>query len=213
MMGMDGGRRIFERETVKPKNLSATLGRFATYFKRYWYALVLVLFLTIFNTWTQVYAPKLTGQAIDCYIFNAAELAQTQAFLSGADAGDAVVDSCWYTDDDAGTITARINADDSIAQDDKASAITSAKIAGLGQLVLLLVGLFIVGAVINGIAFFMMSWTGHNVLRAIRKDLFRHMNRLSLSFYNKNEAGDIMSRITNDTDTIQQVFSFALLSV
>lgn len=213
MMGMDGGRRIFERETVKPKNLSATLGRFANYFKRYWYALVVVLFLTIFSTWTQVYAPKLTGQAIDCYIFNAAELAQTQAFLSGTGTTDTVVDSCWYTDDDAGTITARINADDSIAQDDKASAITSAKIAGLGKLVLLLIGLFLVGAVLNGIAFFMMSWTGHNVLRAIRKDLFRHMNRLSLSFYNKNEAGDVMSRITNDTDTIQQVFSFALLSV
>ncbi|MEL6309412.1 MAG: ABC transporter ATP-binding protein, partial [Chloroflexota bacterium] len=39
------------------------------------------------------------------------------------------------------------------------------------------------------------------------------MKRLSLGYYTKNEAGDVMSRITNDTDTIQQAFGFALLSV
>jgi ATP-binding cassette, subfamily B, multidrug efflux pump len=210
MMGMDGGRRLFEQEVVKPKNLGATIRRFAYYFRHHGLALLIVLLLTIFGTWTQIYSPKLTGQAVDCYIFNPEELAQMQA-LSGSEG--AIEDSCWFTDDDAAAITARINADESIAQADKASAITAAKIAGLGKLVLLLVGLFLVGAALNGIAFYTMSRTGHNVLRAIRKDLFRHMNRLSLSFYSKNEAGDIMSRITNDTDTIQQVFSFALLNV
>jgi ATP-binding cassette subfamily B protein len=47
----------------------------------------------------------------------------------------------------------------------------------------------------------------------MREDLFRHIHRLSLGYYAENEAGNIMSRVTSDTDTIQQAFSFALLSV
>src|SRR5205807_1007353 len=38
-------------------------------------------------------------------------------------------------------------------------------------------------------------------------------HRLSLGYYAENEAGDLMSRVTNDTDTINQVMSFGLLSV
>ena len=58
-----------------------------------------------------------------------------------------------------------------------------------------------------------MTWTGQHVLRRMRQDLFRKLQPLSLSYYAENEAGDLMSRITNDTDTIQQAFGFALLSV
>ena len=212
-MMLDRDRRIFGKEVSKPKNLGATLGRFAQYFKRYWYMLLLVLVLVLFSTWTQIFSPKIIGQAVDCYIFDPQALAMMQAFAGSGDTTVAANDSCWFTDDDAGAIAARINADDTIAEADKAGAINQAKIAGLGRMVVLLLGIFVAGAVVQGFTFFVMAWTGQNVLRAIRKDLFRHMNRLSLSFYSRNEAGDVMSRITNDTDTIQQVFGFALLSV
>jgi ATP-binding cassette subfamily B protein len=78
---------------------------------------------------------------------------------------------------------------------------------------LTLTALFVAGSVLNGLAFYAMSWTGQNVLRNIRRDLFRHLQRLSLGYYAENEAGNIMSRVTSDTDTIQQAFSFALLNV
>ena len=58
-----------------------------------------------------------------------------------------------------------------------------------------------------------MSWSGQHVLRALREDVFKQMHRLSLAFYNEHEAGDLMSRITNDAETIQQALSFALVSV
>jgi len=43
--------------------------------------------------------------------------------------------------------------------------------------------------------------------------VFEHLHRLSLSYYAENEAGDLMSRITNDTTAIQQAFGFALVQV
>ncbi len=103
-------------------------------------------------------------------------------------------ETCWYTTVDA-------------------NASMATKLGGLGGLTLALVGLFLLGSVLNGLAFYAMSWSGQHVLRNMREDLFTHIHRLSLNFYSKNEAGNVMSRITSDTDTIQQVLGFALLNV
>lgn len=176
MMGMDGGRHLLESETSKPQNLSYTLRRFGGYFQRYWLGLVISLALIFIGTWTQVAAPDLIGQAVDCYLFP-----QNPA-------------SCWYTTVDT-------------------SAPAEVKLAGLGGLVLMLVGLFLLGSVMNGLAFYSMSWTGQNTLRDMRVALFKQMHRLSMGYYSRNEVGNIMSRVTSDTDAIQQAFSFALLQV
>ncbi len=87
------------------------------------------------------------------------------------------------------------------------------RLAGLGQLALVLVGLYLLGAFLIGRAFYAMTWTGQSVLRQLRQELFRHIQRLSVGYYARNEAGDVMSRVTNDMDTIEQAFSFALMQV
>ncbi len=43
--------------------------------------------------------------------------------------------------------------------------------------------------------------------------VFAHLHKLSLNYYAENEAGNVMSRITNDMETINQAISFALVSV
>jgi ATP-binding cassette subfamily B multidrug efflux pump len=175
MMGLDGNRRLMENEVSRATNLAATLRRFGAYFRQYWVGLALAFALIIAATWTQVVAPELIGQAVDCYLFPRA-------------------DACWF-------------------EPTAVAAATEEKLVGLGGLALILAGLFIASSILNGLAFFAMSRTGQYVLRKMRQDLFRHMQRLSLGYYSENEVGNIMSRVTNDTDTIQQAFSFALLSV
>jgi ATP-binding cassette subfamily B protein len=58
-----------------------------------------------------------------------------------------------------------------------------------------------------------MAWTGQHVLRSLRVEVFEKLHSLSLSYYAEHEAGDLMSRITNDTSAIEQAFSFALVNV
>jgi ATP-binding cassette, subfamily B, multidrug efflux pump len=89
----------------------------------------------------------------------------------------------------------------------------AAKIAGVGAIALILLGLFVAGAVLAGLAFYAMSAAGQRVLRNMRADLFNQLQRLSLNFYSENEAGNLMSRITSDTEQIAQAFGFALLQV
>lgn len=90
---------------------------------------------------------------------------------------------------------------------------SSDRIGGLAGLVGLLLGLFVGGSVLQGLAFYAMNWSGQHVLKRMRENLFVQVHRLSLNYYAEHEAGSVMSRITSDTDTIQQVFGFALLSV
>jgi ATP-binding cassette subfamily B protein len=206
-MRFGDSRFILDRETSKPKNVTTTLLRFWDYFRHFWFGLLIVTTLVVISTWAQVTVPEITGQVFDCYVSPTTNF----ALLGGS--SNQQTSNCWYTTNSAPAIEARIQADTSIPEADKGARETSEKLAGIGQMALLLLGLFTMATVLQGLAFYAMSWTGQNVLRRMRCDLFRHLHRLSLGYYAENEAGNLMSRVTSDTDTIQQVFSFALLSV
>src|SRR3970040_3211868 len=66
MHGRAGG--MLNQETMKPRNLSETLGRLGTYFGRFWYMIVLAVLFVVISTWTQVTSPELMGQATDCFL-------------------------------------------------------------------------------------------------------------------------------------------------
>jgi ATP-binding cassette subfamily B protein len=84
---------------------------------------------------------------------------------------------------------------------------------GLGGLVVVIALMFFVSSMLTGLQFFLMTYAGQKVLRTMRVQVFAHIQRLSLGYYSKHEAGDVMSRITNDADTIQQAIGFPLIGV
>ncbi|OGR83721.1 MAG: hypothetical protein A2901_07310 [Elusimicrobia bacterium RIFCSPLOWO2_01_FULL_54_10] len=50
---------------------------------------------------------------------------------------------------------------------------------------------------------YMMSYIGHAIVRDIRQTLYEHLQGLSLDFYHRTSTGKLMSRVTNDTTTLQ----------
>jgi len=183
-------RRIFEIETSKPKSVRSTLMRFWQEFRGRRVLLLLVTMLAIFSAWSYVITPDLIGQTIDCYL-----MPYTQQSMSGMEGfGQTSQANCWF-DDNTGDLS------------------RSETVSGLRTIIALLVGLFLAGSVTTGLQFYFMRKAGLHVLRDLRVKVFEHIHRLSLSYYTKHEAGDIMSRITNDTDTLQQAISFALVQV
>lgn len=50
---------------------------------------------------------------------------------------------------------------------------------------------------------YLMSYVGQRVVIDIRRDVFRKLQRLSMSFYDKNKTGTIMSYVTNDVNALQ----------
>jgi ABC-type multidrug transport system fused ATPase/permease subunit len=49
------------------------------------------------------------------------------------------------------------------------------------------------------------GWTGERILADLRNKLFRHLQKLSLGFYERNRAGVVISRLTNDVDALDQL--------
>jgi ATP-binding cassette subfamily B protein len=80
-------------------------------------------------------------------------------------------------------------------------------------MILMVAGLYVLGALTGGSMFYLMSYSGQHVLRRMRTEVFDQILRLSIGYHVEHEAGDTMSRITNDADTIQQAVSFALVQV
>ncbi|MGC9361172.1 MAG: ABC transporter ATP-binding protein, partial [Anaerolineae bacterium] len=60
---------------------------------------------------------------------------------------------------------------------------------------------------------YLSSWVGQHVIYAVRRDLFRHLLRQSMGFYESERVGAIASRLTNDVDALSQVASSTVLSL
>ena len=220
---MGGGHNRFggalNQETIKPRNLGETLGRLGTYFGRFWYMIALAVIFVGISTWTQVTSPELLGQATDCFLVPAG----SSAFASLAPA--AVTDkktksSCWLgITKDPSTLSYsrqiiyKAYHLGGYKTPDLATATNAERITGMFRLILIVIALYVFGAILTGTTFFAMAWTGQHVLRSLRVEVFEKLHSLSLSYYAEHEAGDLMSRITNDTSAIEQAFSFALVNV
>src|SRR5690606_7254757 len=50
-----------------------------------------------------------------------------------------------------------------------------------------------------------VGWSGERVLTDVRGDLFAHLQRLSVGYYEKNRAGVLISRLTNDVEALQHL--------
>ncbi len=82
--------------------------------------------------------------------------------------------------------------------------------AGLSQTMLLLLSTYIIANLAFSIQLRLIGRLAQRVLLKLRSDIFKHMQRLSLSYYHNHETGDLMSRLINDTATIGTLFSQSL---
>ncbi len=85
--------------------------------------------------------------------------------------------------------------------------------AGLLRTMAALAGVYAVGFFAARAQIAMMGEVGQRLLSSIRVDIFSKVQRLSLGFFDKNSAGDLMSRLINDTEVIQTFVGQALVQV
>jgi len=71
--------------------------------------------------------------------------------------------------------------------------------------------IFIVGLVSNYLQIITMGGVGRRLLFNLRNKIFSKLQELPVAFFNQNKTGDIISRINNDTDKLNQFFSQALM--
>jgi ATP-binding cassette subfamily B protein len=85
--------------------------------------------------------------------------------------------------------------------------IATKDLAGLAQISIWMLVVYILNNVFQAIAGWVMSVVSQRALKNLRRDLFEHLQTLPLSFFDHYPAGELMSRLTNDIDAINQAVS------
>jgi ATP-binding cassette subfamily B protein len=78
---------------------------------------------------------------------------------------------------------------------------------GLTKDSLIILAIYLVGFLTNFVQTRTMGSIGQNILFKLRQSLFKKIQSLPLAFFNQNKLGDLISRINNDTDKLNQFFS------
>lgn len=74
----------------------------------------------------------------------------------------------------------------------------------IGMILVWTLGLYLFSAMFSFIQGFIMTGISNDVSYSLRKDISEKMNRLPLKYYESRTYGEVLSRITNDVDTLQQ---------
>jgi ATP-binding cassette subfamily B multidrug efflux pump len=84
---------------------------------------------------------------------------------------------------------------------------------GLAKLSLLLFGLLLVQGVIQYLLNYTTEWIGHKTIFDLRMEIFSHLQRLALKFFDRNPTGRLVTRVTNDVESLNEMYSSGIVLV
>jgi ATP-binding cassette, subfamily B, multidrug efflux pump len=84
---------------------------------------------------------------------------------------------------------------------------------GLILVVALYFSLFVVLAIARVVQALVTGWVGERVMYDIRREVFSHLQKQTLSYFDKNPVGRLVTRTTNDVQTLSEIFSSGIVVV
>ena len=73
--------------------------------------------------------------------------------------------------------------------------------------------ILVIGTVCNAVQMWMLQKLGQDIIYEIRQELFEHIHKLSLRFFDITPVGRIVTRVTNDVETLNELFSTILVTM
>ncbi|MFN8450256.1 MAG: ABC transporter ATP-binding protein [Anaerolineae bacterium] len=83
----------------------------------------------------------------------------------------------------------------------------------IGNIILILVGLYLLAALFSYIQGWVMAGISQKVTYKLRRDISEKINKLPLKYFDKTNQGEVLSRVTNDVDTISQTLNQSLSQI
>ena len=84
---------------------------------------------------------------------------------------------------------------------------------GIAQIAAMYVGLIALGFLLDYLQTYFMQWAGQMVMFDLRKQIFRHLQRMHIGFYDKNPVGRLVTRVTTDVDALNEMFTSGVVSI
>jgi ATP-binding cassette subfamily B multidrug efflux pump len=84
---------------------------------------------------------------------------------------------------------------------------------GITQLAIIYLCLQISAYLFEFIQTYLMQWTGQKIMFDLRREIFRHMQRMHVGFFDQHAVGRLVTRLTSDVDAINEMFTGGVLAI
>jgi ATP-binding cassette, subfamily B, multidrug efflux pump len=84
---------------------------------------------------------------------------------------------------------------------------------GIAQISSIYFGLLVLTFVLEFLQTYFMQWTGQKVMFDLRSQIFRHLQRMHVAFYDRNPVGRLVTRVTTDVDALNEMFTSGVVSI
>ena len=91
--------------------------------------------------------------------------------------------------------------------------IATGNVAGLLRLSMLFLGLLGFGFLCDYFQTLILQSTGQRIMHTLRMQVYGHLQRLDLKFYDRNPVGRLMTRVTTDVDALNDLFASGVITV
>ncbi len=86
-------------------------------------------------------------------------------------------------------------------------------LTGIAQIAAIYVGLIAFSFLLEYLQTYFMQWAGQMVMFDLRSEIFRHLQRMHIGFYDKNPVGRLVTRVTTDVDALNEMFTSGVVSI
>jgi len=86
-------------------------------------------------------------------------------------------------------------------------------VTGIAQISTIYFGLLVFTFLLEFLQTYFMQWTGQKVMFDLRSQIFRHLQRMHVAFYDKNPVGRLVTRVTTDVDALNEMFTSGVVSI
>src|SRR5213594_546317 len=86
-------------------------------------------------------------------------------------------------------------------------------LVGIAEVAALYVGLLTFSFLLEFLQTYFMQWTGQKVMFDLRSQIFLHLQRMHIGFYDKNPVGRLVTRVTTDVDALNEMFTAGVVSI
>ena len=94
-----------------------------------------------------------------------------------------------------------------------ARVLPSGAVPGVTRLAVIYLAVLISAYLFEVVQVYLMQWTGQKIMFDLRRDIFRHMQRMHVGFFDTHPVGRLVTRLTSDVDAINDMFTDGILSI
>jgi ATP-binding cassette subfamily B protein len=91
--------------------------------------------------------------------------------------------------------------------------IATGDVAGMNRIALLFLGILVASFALEFVQTYVLQLTGQRIMFDLRMQIYGHLQRLDVAFYDRNPVGRLMTRVTTDVDALNDLFTSGVVSV